>query len=76
MNVLWEIREGAPFSSLIEGVKFELILDGQAIVILVKNMGERDIPDSGMCEGTLVRESPTPTTIIMAIIIILRYSQL
>lgn len=76
MNVLWEIREGAPFSSLIEGVKFELILDEQAIVILVKNMGERDIPDSGMCEGTLVRESPTPTTIIMAIIITLRYSQL
>ena len=52
-----------------EGVKFELILDGQAIVILVKNMGGRDIPDSGMCEGTQVRENLTPTTIIMVIIV-------
>ena len=47
-----EIRESTPYSNLCEGVNFELIVDGQVIVIMVENLIERDVLDGRRCEGT------------------------
>ena len=55
-----EIRESTPYSNLCEGVNFELIVDGQVIVIMVENLIERDVLDGRRCEGTQVRRGPLP----------------
>ena len=55
-----EIRESTPYSNLCKGVNFELTVDGQVIVIMVKNLIERDISGGRMCGGTQVMRAPLP----------------
>ena len=53
-------QRSTPYSNLCEGVNCELIVDGQVIVIMVKNLIERDVLDGRRCEGTQVRRAPLP----------------
>lgn len=59
-NVLWEIREDTPHFNFWKGLPFALRLDGQAIVILVENLGRKRHLRWGVCKSTWKGRAPLP----------------